>query len=91
VCLNREDGLCAVGFVMRCVLWSVDFKVTVCFVGVQSGAGNIDVWLLAQIVSFCRNKLDYIPNDVNDVRLSESLRSGGTITVDGVLDCVPFL
>jgi hypothetical protein len=55
---DREDGEWEVVFVMRCVLCSIDFKETIVFIGIDSGAGDSDVHLLSYAISLCRNKLE---------------------------------
>ena len=55
--LDRKDGECAVIFVMRHVLRSVDFKVAVGLVGINGSFRDIDVCLLSHVIRLYWNKL----------------------------------
>jgi hypothetical protein len=57
VCLDRKDRECTVVLVMKRVLRGIHFEEAICFVGVDSGAGDINVCVLSHIIGFCQNKL----------------------------------
>lgn len=52
-----KDGQVSIGFVQGSVLWCVELEEAASLVGVESGAGNIDIWTFSHVVDFGGDKL----------------------------------
>ena len=55
--LHGKNGLWAIVLVVRSVLSSIDAEESGCFVSIESGTGNVNVWSFAHVVDVGRNKL----------------------------------
>ena len=58
--LYRKDRQVLIGFVIRSVLRSVDLEEAASLVGIDSGAGNVDIRLFSHVINFGWYKLNVV-------------------------------